>query len=58
MTVKITPGRVFEVVDEVRCLRLEFVEGGSLLVTVKVDDVEGVVAIEPREVRQLSTFLG
>lgn len=57
MTVKIKPGDWFEVVDRVRCLRVEFVEGGSLLVTVKVEGTEAAVVIEPREARQLSAFL-
>jgi hypothetical protein len=57
MTVKIRPGRSFEVEDGVRHLLVEFVEGGALLVQVRVEDCEAAVAIEPREARQLSTFL-
>lgn len=57
MVVKISPGEWFEVVDGVRCLRVEFVGGGSLLVSVKVEGCEAAVAIEPRESRQLATFL-
>lgn len=57
MTVRIKPGLSFEVIDGVRNLRVEWVEGGSLLVSVQVEDCEAAVAIEPREARQLSTFL-
>jgi hypothetical protein len=57
MTVKIAPGKSFEVVDDVRCLRMERVPGGSLLVTVSADGQTAEVAIEPRELRQMATFL-
>jgi hypothetical protein len=57
VTVKIKPGKSFEVEDGVRHLLVEVVEGGSLLVSVRVEDCEAAVAIESREARQLSTFL-
>lgn len=57
MTVRIEPGRSFEVFDQVRMLRLEWVEGGSLLVTVSADGQTAEVVVEPREVRQLSGFV-
>lgn len=57
MTVRIAPGASFEVEDGVRHLTVEFVEGGSLLVSVRVEDCEAAVAIDAREARQLSTFL-
>jgi hypothetical protein len=59
MVVRIKPGKSFEVEDEVRHLRIEWVEGGSLLVAVRVKDegLEQAIAIERRESRQLATFL-
>jgi hypothetical protein len=57
VVVKIAPGRSFEVDDGVRHLYVEVVEGGSLLVQVKVDDCEAAVVLEPREWRQFSAFL-
>lgn len=57
MVVKIAPGQRFEVVDGVRHLIVEWVEGGALLVSVKVEECEAAVAITTYEVRQLLTFL-
>lgn len=58
MVVKIRPGKSFEIEDGVRHLLVEVVEGGSLLVQVRVEDCEAAVVIEPREWRQLAVFLG
>lgn len=57
MTVKVAPGKWLEIVDDVRCLRVERVPGGSLLVTVSADGQTAEVAIEPRELRQMTAFL-